>query len=636
MKCLFIVFLCILFIPCSLIANIINVPGDQPWIQAGIDAAVNGDTVLVADGLYIENINFKGKAITVASHYLTTDSTSHISNTIIDGSIPVNPDSGSVVYFISGEDTNSVLCGFTITGGIGTSWTSASQLLYRLGGGVYCSGVSGAKIVNNYIIENCISGEYAAGAGIDFSGNNGFLILERNHISNNYASVTLGRVSGGAVAIHGNGIYAHIVNNFFERDTLISNGNSATSGAILIQGMSSLVGAFIEGNVFRENFVDVTMGDGAAGGIYCMNTDVLEIRNNLFENNTAKGNAVAQGGALIIDNNLINSNENKLVADNRFINNKAIAENGTITSGGAIEVFNTIATVTGNYFKGNSLTGGIGWGGAIRTYRSAFKIENNIFADNISKSGAAIYVYGTPQTGSGQDIINNTIINNTALSSGGGVAVSGTSVNVVNSIFWGNLPNQLADTSGGSVVVRYSDIQDTLWPGEGNINTNPLFIPGDSLYNLSDSSLCIGAGINSIQIGGIWYYAPSLDFDGDPRPMPAGSIPDIGAQENPLANPIDGIFAIDHEIPNKFELNQNYPNPFNPTTTVEFSIPKTELVTLKIYNLLGQEVEELVAKRLTPGNYKYTWDAKSLASGVYVYKFQAGLYQNVRKMIYLK
>jgi hypothetical protein len=72
-----------------------------------------------------------------------------------------------------------------------------------------------------------------------------------------------------------------------------------------------------------------------------------------------------------------------------------------------------------------------------------------------------------------------------------------------------------------------------------------------------------------------------------------------------------------------FELGQNYPNPFNPTTTIEFSIPKAEFVTLKIYNILGEEVTTLVSERLTAGQYKYQWDASGLPSGVYFYKLEA-------------
>jgi CubicO group peptidase (beta-lactamase class C family) len=89
--------------------------------------------------------------------------------------------------------------------------------------------------------------------------------------------------------------------------------------------------------------------------------------------------------------------------------------------------------------------------------------------------------------------------------------------------------------------------------------------------------------------------------------------------------------------PIEYTLKQNYPNPFNPITTIEFSILKTEYVTLKIYNLLGQEVATLVSDKLTPGNYIYTWDASGFASGVYYYKLEtAGGFKETKKLILLK
>jgi predicted GH43/DUF377 family glycosyl hydrolase len=78
------------------------------------------------------------------------------------------------------------------------------------------------------------------------------------------------------------------------------------------------------------------------------------------------------------------------------------------------------------------------------------------------------------------------------------------------------------------------------------------------------------------------------------------------------------------EFPQEYELKQNYPNPFNPTTTIEFSIPKSEFVTLKIYNVIGEEVATLVSEKLIPGNYKYIWNASYFASGVYLYKIESG------------
>ena len=90
------------------------------------------------------------------------------------------------------------------------------------------------------------------------------------------------------------------------------------------------------------------------------------------------------------------------------------------------------------------------------------------------------------------------------------------------------------------------------------------------------------------------------------------------------------------KIPSKYILHQNHPNPFNPTTTIEFSLPYTEFVTLKIYNILGEDVATLISERLSSGKYKYEWDASNLASGLYLYKIQAGDFVDIKKMVLMK
>jgi photosystem II stability/assembly factor-like uncharacterized protein len=90
------------------------------------------------------------------------------------------------------------------------------------------------------------------------------------------------------------------------------------------------------------------------------------------------------------------------------------------------------------------------------------------------------------------------------------------------------------------------------------------------------------------------------------------------------------------ELPLSFELNQNYPNPFNPSTTIEFTLPKSEFTTLKVFNILGKEVSTILSKKLNSGNHTYTFEGKNLASGIYYYQLVAGEYHNVKKMILIK
>ncbi|MFA6980972.1 MAG: YCF48-related protein [Ignavibacteriaceae bacterium] len=91
-----------------------------------------------------------------------------------------------------------------------------------------------------------------------------------------------------------------------------------------------------------------------------------------------------------------------------------------------------------------------------------------------------------------------------------------------------------------------------------------------------------------------------------------------------------------NSIPKDYLLWQNYPNPFNPTTTIKFSIPKLSFVTLKIYNLLGQEVGQLVNGIKSPGIYEVKFNGEEFSSGVYFYRIQADNYSVTRKLIILK
>ena len=89
-------------------------------------------------------------------------------------------------------------------------------------------------------------------------------------------------------------------------------------------------------------------------------------------------------------------------------------------------------------------------------------------------------------------------------------------------------------------------------------------------------------------------------------------------------------------VPVKFELYQNYPNPFNPTTIIKYSIPKQSMVSLKVYNMLGEEVAELVNGEKSKGNYQVNFNAKGLSSGIYLYRIKAGNFVQTKKMVLIK
>jgi hypothetical protein len=88
--------------------------------------------------------------------------------------------------------------------------------------------------------------------------------------------------------------------------------------------------------------------------------------------------------------------------------------------------------------------------------------------------------------------------------------------------------------------------------------------------------------------------------------------------------------------PEEFFLGGNYPNPFNPVTTIEFSLPKTARVRLAVYDMLGREVAILVDRDLVAGRYSTAWDAAAQASGVYVYRMEAGGFVASQKLTLIK
>ncbi len=140
--------------------------------------------------------------------------------------------------------------------------------------------------------------------------------------------------------------------------------------------------------------------------------------------------------------------------------------------------------------------------------------------------------------------------------------------------------------------------------------------------------------ISTGAVKAISVFAGDVDGDSDIDILSASALDsEINWYEN-LS--IVSVVSISNEVPNEFSLSQNYPNPFNPSTTITYSIPKESIVTIKIFNAIGEEIAALVNEFKQVGNYETTFNASSLPSGIYLYRMQAGDFVQTKNMILLK
>jgi hypothetical protein len=148
---------------------------------------------------------------------------------------------------------------------------------------------------------------------------------------------------------------------------------------------------------------------------------------------------------------------------------------------------------------------------------------------------------------------------------------------------------------------------------EDNVFTKIGFVPGKGTTTNLSSYVFVDDNIAS---GKYIYRLKQIDYDGT-----------ISYSQEIL---------VDVTVPALFELSQNYPNPFNPSTSISYSVPMDGMVTLAVYNLLGEKVATLVNMEMKSGRYEVKFDASSLSSGLYFYRLDAGNYSSVKKMMLLK
>ena len=293
-----------LFFPSAAMGKTIHVPADQPTIQAGINAAINGDTVLVSAGTYYENINFSGKAITVTS-------ASGPAATIIDGSKTYN----ATVTFASNETLNSVISGFTIQNGY--YW-----------GNVSISSASSSVLGN--IIQNTLQG-YGAAVSVSYGGSG---LIQGNFISETNGGISTQQDAGVQIVgnvitgVSGTGIslYYSQGSEVVQQNSLIVNGGNGiyyypfSGSATIVQNLvaeNQNTGVVLGAPAGPLVFVSNTIANNNAGccgnnasELYATINSSVTVQNNLM---IATGNSSAlwctyNSPAAFTNNNVFSAN----------------------------------------------------------------------------------------------------------------------------------------------------------------------------------------------------------------------------------------------------------------------------------------------------------------------------------------
>jgi len=500
MRKMLIVGIGILFL-CSgvLSATILNVPSEYSTIQQGIDASQDADTVLVQPGTYVENINYNGKNITVASLFLTSADTSYISQTIIDGN-----QSGSVVTFETGEDTTAVFCGFTIINGLGYDADPYT------GGGINVN--QSSPSLKNLIVMNNHS-EYIGG-GMLLGGSN----IELSDITVKY-NTSDGMGGGIGCLCSANFIYVNVHDNnsgiyciFSTISMQYVNIENNSSGGGLTSYDSEL---YLEKVTVKGNYSQY-----AGGGISSSNSDII-LSEVIVTNNTSSDG----GGGMYLNGNII-------IRDTIVKNNSAYKGGGIFFRSCMYDIkYSVIANNISTYL-----------GGGIYSQHDLGNIENSTIVYN---NGGGIYgdlIYGL--------IIKNSIIANNTLHYG--INISGGDCSIHYSDFWHNTLGNLSgiyDSTGINVTTNANgDSCDIYY----NIQMDPVLIdPTNHDYHLQWCSPCIDAGDpnspldpdSTIADMGAYYYHQNVAIDN-----PAQSFQDFLIMNFP--NPFSISTKISFSLPN--------------------------------------------------------------------------------------
>jgi len=600
-------------------ANIINVPTDHNTIQAGIDAAVDNDTVLVAVGTYEESINFDGKNITVASHFLTTQDTSYIDQTIIDGG---NTD--KVVIFENEEDSTTLLTGFTIQNGY-----ASGSYPEDLGGGIYCH-TSNPTLSHLKIIDNTARN----GGGICCVEANP--VVKHTTFDENNAEDG----AGGAICCLDNS------NPSLQDLTIINNTATNGGGGIYSDGsMFVLENAIIDGNYTTASGL---YAYGQGGGLCLYNGAEPTIENVIINDNSSHfgGGIYCNGSFPILDNVQITNNSTSGPGGGMYFTEQSSVEmsNVTISYNTASNYLTYVGYGGGIYFGWSSgfvlqnatiyqNTAAAAGGGIFFTNSDDIKLWNVLVEDNTAQvyHGGGICCYNS------EPVLTNLIITYNLAPNGGGIY--GSSLSLINSVVYNNSDGIYVPD--GAPTIEYCNFYDNAngnfincSPGTGCIEDDPLFFdPGNGDFHLTAGSPCVDTGTPDTTDLNL----PAWDLDKNIRVWDGNGDDvvriDMGAYE--FGAPPFAIDDPSSEINNE-QIIFHYPNPIQNRATISYSLKQNSRVKLDFYNIKGQLIKSVLNKRQPSGKYSIEVNTVGLNSGVYLYKIQTDYQEQTKKVLILK
>ncbi|HRI84707.1 MAG TPA: T9SS type A sorting domain-containing protein [Ignavibacteria bacterium] len=451
------------------------------------------------------------------------------------------------------------------------------------------------------------------------------------------------------------GVSANILNVPSQYPGIQSAINASVNGdTVLVQP-----GVYQENINFRGKRIVLT-------SLYYLNHDLNFIQNTIING----GSPVhPDTGSCVI----INNNEDSTTVLQGFTltggtGTKWMDEHGAgiFREGGGILVQYSRPVIQNNVITGNSaVTGGVisTGGGGVRIGDSYPRFYNNIVTSNSARYGAGVVLnytggdyknniifnnFGSMDFGAGSGIwingfntrsitiINNTIVNNSAVTGNPGIYGNGGVVAAFrNNIIWGNRSPNNVQIASGNFTVRYCNVEGG-YNGAGNINENPDF--DTTNYFLRPGSPCADRGDSSA----VYNDPPDQNNPANAKWPSRGTIRnDIGAYGGPgslnIANTVVGMSNINTvSFPEAFNLKQNFPNPFNPKTIISYELQTSGMVTLKVYSILGNTAVTLVSEKQNSGNYSVEFDGSKYPSGVYFYSLETGDAIQVKRMMLLK